>query len=676
MPIGPEDELKAHVSSVLSANYELESEIGRGGMGVVYCARDRRLKRSVAVKVLPPELGYRSDIRQRFLREAETAAQLSHPNIVPIYTVEEKDTLVYFVMAFISGDNLGKVITDRGAMDPDDVRRILREVSDALQYAHHRNVIHRDIKPDNILIDADSGRAMVTDFGIARALTDSNDSRLTATGMAIGTPAYMSPEQSAGDSQIDGRSDLYSLGVVGYQMLCGELPFDAPNTPMMLVKHLSETPVNVNERTAGIPLDLSRAVMMCLEKNPQDRFPNANSLSTALSTGDIPTLIARAQPAPPPPRRNSSMGAGSGYSPMPSLRTNHAIRPPMAPMAPLGSMATRYSSGARAAAPTNDDYARWNAPEVLKFRKRLAPYIAVNAVLIPAGIFGSNGFFFATIWWTVAMAVQYSKLWQAGYDWKDVFRQPRDRLFVDVAAETIDDARALFDEKKREQVRDRARRRTGTGGLFSPIPSGLPMLPMGARAGSRDSRNNPPSSGLDYMSMNSRYADTVQQAASDRDEILRHLAQLGEGERSNVPDVSNAADALFQKIRQLASRLDEIDSNGEQPSEVELESEITRLEDQANPLDYNASESRVRRLAQLKRQRRIVVDLKRKREEAFSKLENCRTLLRSMKLELLRYRSAGLGGPATGLTMVTQQVQSVVRDLGYLSDAAAEVRAL
>ncbi len=663
MPIGPEDELKAHVSSVLSANYELESEIGRGGMGVVYCARDRRLKRSVAVKVLPPELGYRSDIRQRFLREAETAAQLNHPNIVPIYTVEEKDNLVYFVMAFISGDNLGKVITDRGAMDPDDVRRILREVSDALAYAHHRNVIHRDIKPDNILIDADSGRAMVTDFGIARALTDSSDSRLTATGMAIGTPAFMSPEQSAGDSQIDGRSDLYSLGVVGYQMLCGELPFDAPNTPMMLVKHLSEIPVSVNERTAGIPLDLSRAVMMCLEKNPADRFPNANSLSTALSTGDIPTLIARAQPSPPPPLRSSSMGSRASVG-MPSLRTQQAASP---------QMPTRYSSGSRSAA-TNDDYERWNAPQVVKFRKRLAPYLAVNAVLIPAGIFGNNGFFFATIWWTVAMAVQYSKLWQAGYDWKDVFRQPRDRLFVDVAAETIDDARALFDEKKREQVRARARRRTGTGGLFSPLP---PIQPsMGRLGGGRESRDRQPANGADYSAINSRYAGTVQQAASDRDEIQRHLAQLGEGERSNVPDVAQAADALFQKIRQLAARLDEIDNSGDQPSEAELESEITKLEDQANPLDFNASESRVRRLAQLKRQRRIVVDLARKREEAAGKLENCRMLLRSMKLELLRYRSAGLGGPATGLTMVTQQVQSVVRDLGYLSDAAAEVRAL
>jgi serine/threonine-protein kinase len=547
-------------------------------------------------------------------------------------------------------------------------------VSDALAYAHHRNVIHRDIKPDNILIDADSGRGMVTDFGIARALTDSSDSRLTATGMAIGTPAYMSPEQSAGDSQIDGRSDLYSLGVVGYQMLCGELPFDAPNTPMMLVKHLSETPVPVNERTAGIPLDLSRAVMMCLEKNPADRFPNANSLSTALSTGDIPTLIARAQPSPPPPLRSSSVGSRASAG-MPSLRTQQAVSP-MGSMNQMGSgMPTRYSSGARAAA-TNDDYERWNAPQVLKFRKRLAPYIAVNAVLIPAGIFGSNGFFFATIWWTVAMAVQYSKLWQAGYDWRDVFRQPRDRLFVDVAAETIDDARALFDEKKREQVRARARRRTNAGGLFSPMqPIPASQLPMG-RLGGNSGRANPPGNGADYPVVNSRYAGTVQQAASDRDEIQRHLSQLGEGERSNVPDVAQASDALFQKIRQLAARLDEIDGNGEQPSEAELEKEITKLEDQANPLDFNASESRVRRLAQLKRQRRIVVDLAKKREEAAGKLENCRMLLRSMKLELLRYRSAGLGGPATGLTMVTQQVHSVVRDLGYLSDAAAEVKAL
>src|SRR5258705_2246692 len=305
MPISPTDELGTHVAQVLSANYELETEVGRGGMGVVYCARDKRLKREIAIKILPPELSFRADIRQRFLREAETAAQLNHPNIVPIYTVEEKDNLVYFVMAYIKGDNLGQRLQQHGPIPPVEVRRILREVVDALAYAHHRNVIHRDIKPDTIIIDEETGRAMQTDFCISRALSDSRDSSLTSTGLAIGTPAYMSPEQSAGDRAIDRRSDLYSLGVVGYQMLCGQPPFVASNTPSMLVKHLSEKPVPVDERWPDLPQDLARAVMICLEKDPNDRFPSAAAFSAALNGGSMPTLAPRASSAPttPPPRR-------------------------------------------------------------------------------------------------------------------------------------------------------------------------------------------------------------------------------------------------------------------------------------------------------------------------------------------------------------------------------------
>jgi len=170
------------VAQVLSANYELESEVGRGGMGIVYCAKDRRLKREIAVKVLPPELSFRADIRQRFLREAETAAQLNHPNIVPIYTVEERENLVYFVMAYIKGDNLGQRLQQHGPMPPVEVRRILREVGDALAYAHHRNVIHRDIKPDNIML-ADGVEASVRSLSsrdepaIRRALAAANAER-------------------------------------------------------------------------------------------------------------------------------------------------------------------------------------------------------------------------------------------------------------------------------------------------------------------------------------------------------------------------------------------------------------------------------------------------------------------------------------------------------------------
>src|SRR5256885_13886752 len=184
-----DSELRTHVERVLSPHYELDCEIGRGGMGVVYRAKDRRLKRTVAIKGLPPELAFRSEIKTRFLREAETAAQLNHPNIVDIYAVDEAEGLVFFVMAYITGDNLAKRLHDSGVLPVDDVRRITREVADALAYAHQRGVVHRDIKPDNILLDATSGRTMVTDFGIARAISE-GDNRLTATGMALGTPAY------------------------------------------------------------------------------------------------------------------------------------------------------------------------------------------------------------------------------------------------------------------------------------------------------------------------------------------------------------------------------------------------------------------------------------------------------------------------------------------------------
>jgi serine/threonine-protein kinase len=219
--------LMGRLSQALGTAYTVEGEIGRGGMGVVYNARDERLKRRVAIKVLPPELAFREEIRMRFLREAETAARLSHPHIVPIFSVGEgPDGLVYFVMAFIDGEPLAGKLQRRGTLPPEEVRRILLETVDALSAAHAIGVVHRDVKPDNILLEGSRGRVVVTDFGIAKALSSTTGGgSLTGTGVAIGTPHYMSPEQAAGDREIDGRSDLYSLGVVGYQMLVGELPF-------------------------------------------------------------------------------------------------------------------------------------------------------------------------------------------------------------------------------------------------------------------------------------------------------------------------------------------------------------------------------------------------------------------------------------------------------------------
>lgn len=657
MPLRPDDALGAHVAQVLEPHYEIDSEVGRGGMGIVYCAKDKRLKRNVAIKLLPPELAFRSDIRSRFLREAETAAQLSHPNIVPIYNVEERDNLVYFIMAFIAGDNLATRLQKVGALDPAEVRKVLREVADALSFAHTRNVVHRDIKPDNILLDSDSGRAMVTDFGIARALTDQGDSRLTATGMAIGTPAYMSPEQSAGELEIDGRSDLYSLGVVGYQMATGDLPFIAPNTPSMLVKHLSEIPMPVEQRRPDLPTDLARVIMMMLEKDPANRFPDAQSVVVALSSGVMPTLRTLQSPAS---AHGGSLLGG---------------RVPMAPMAPMAPMGLRTGSGFRSATtPTSEELDRWNAEPVRKFRKKLAPYLAVNAILVPLSIFGDGGFLVVTAFWSIGMAVSYSKLWQEGFNWRDVFRQPRDRLLFDVAAESIDDARALFDETKREKVRARARARA-SGGLFNDRAQGhalgagssMPRSPLPGET------NPPPALPAD----NSPYGSALASIRMDRDEIYRQMQTMSKDEKQQIPDVQQSADAIYRKAMQVASTLAELDLRGTRDTPESIEKEIDALEAQANPLDYRASEERVRRLAHLKRERRVIADLAKRRTDAETKLEHCRQLLRSMRLELLRYRSAGMGTAATnGLTMVTQQAQSVVKEMGYLSDAAAEVNAL
>jgi hypothetical protein len=296
-----DDNLVSRLGHALAPAYEIEGELGRGGMAIVYRARDARLKRSVAVKLLPPELAFRGDVRSRFLREAETAARLSHPNIVPIYTVDERDGLVYFVMALVRGGSIGDRLKAGSTFSADETRSIMREVADALAYAHRTGVVHRDIKPDNVLLDADSGRAMVTDFGIARAASDDSDaSRLTATGAVIGTPAYMSPEQCAGDADVDGRSDLYSLGTVAYQMLTGQPPFAGSSAPSIMMKHVTERPVPVRERQPAVPRDLETVVMRLLEKDPARRFSSGQEVVAALDGAPVAPLAPELEPAPVP----------------------------------------------------------------------------------------------------------------------------------------------------------------------------------------------------------------------------------------------------------------------------------------------------------------------------------------------------------------------------------------
>ena len=620
-----DDELRAHVQRALAAHYELDCEIGRGGMGIVYRARDRRLKRTVAIKVLPPELAFRSEIRSRFLREAETAAQLSHPNIVPIYTVDEQEQLVFFVMACIAGDNLAKRLHERGVLTIDETRRILRDVADALAYAHERGVVHRDIKPDNILLDASTGRPMVTDFGIARAMDSTGDSRLTATGMAIGTPAYMSPEQAAGEREIDGRSDLYSLGILGYQMLTGEPPFTASSTPAMLVKHISERPVPVEQRRADVPTDLARSIMTLLEKEPANRFPNATALVAALDTRSAPAPRAAApsapaqsaQPAEParpaaPPAMAPGMGGAYGFSqPGPSF----------APMPFVASPRAMEANGL-----STDDLRRWEAPPVAQFRRRLAPFLFVNGVILLFSLFGSNGLLPVTVIWSIYIALKYAKLWSDGYDWRDVFRQPRDRELMEVFEEAAEYVRAMFDSRTRARLREERTQRKLAARMAPALPSGLAP---GNYAQSPAARSYAASQ------ISGPQGDRVRQALADRDEIVRRLNDLPKAQREQLGDVGRSASALADKVQGLALAYEELSRQDVGGARDQLEREITTLENAANPLE-RGSEERVRRLAYLKRQRRALVDAGARKESLAAKIETCAIALQNMRFDLMR----------------------------------------
>jgi hypothetical protein len=249
-------------------------------MGAVYLAQDLQLQRLVAIKVLPPELAVRPELRERFLRETRVAAGFSHPNIVAVHAVEEHPQLLCFVMGFIEGETLGQRVRRAGPLGSAEAVRMLQEVAWALSYAHGRGVVHRDIKPDNILVERATGRSLVTDFGIARS-TNAAATNLTQVGEVVGTPQFMSPEQAAGEP-LDGRSDLYALGVVAFFAVTGRLPFEAPSAGAVMAMHLTQAPPRVASLRPDLPQSLCAAIDRCLEKDPGRRFENGEALAAAL----------------------------------------------------------------------------------------------------------------------------------------------------------------------------------------------------------------------------------------------------------------------------------------------------------------------------------------------------------------------------------------------------------
>jgi serine/threonine-protein kinase len=274
--------------SRLGERYRIERELGRGGMGAVYLARDLRLDRPVALKVLPSEFAALPALRERFLRETKTAAGFSHPNIVPVYAIEEAEDLLAYAMGFVEGETLAERVRRAGTLSVRETVKLLQDVGYALAYAHGRGVVHRDIKPDNVMLERATGRALVMDFGIARAITaaPAAGAGLTRVGEVVGTPEYMSPEQATGEN-IDGRSDLYSLGLTAWFALTGQPAMSGDSTGRILARQISETLPPMITVRPDLPPALADAIDRCLAKEPSARFASAEGLVETLDEAQL-----------------------------------------------------------------------------------------------------------------------------------------------------------------------------------------------------------------------------------------------------------------------------------------------------------------------------------------------------------------------------------------------------
>ncbi len=652
------DTLRDRAITAFGEGYEIDAEIGRGGMGVVYRCKDVKLRRFVAIKVLPPDLAFRDEVRTRFLREAETAAQLNHPNIVPIFSVDEREGLVWFVMGLVDGESLGARLIREPRPPFAEVKRILRDVADALAYAHSRGIIHRDIKPDNILLDRLTSRPIVTDFGIARAIE--TDSRLTVTGTAVGTPAYMSPEQAMGEGDIDGRSDLYSLAVVGYQMLAGELPFKASNTPAMLMKHLSDPLRPLNSVQPGIPRSLAALIERTLAKKPHQRWRDAAEFRDALESVSLsgapetaapevhasaawmrpavpssllPPRAPRAHEDPPlrlprlttPSAPNYRDYAGSSRRTPRRSEEGHGDRPPVPAFMPDSWQNARREWGR----PEERGGKRSRESRIRDFRQHLARTGVMVATLGAVNLMFSPGFLwflFPTAFMSLGMLRRAGSLWADGIRMQDV----------------------LGSKASAQMARGEVPEPPGSSRPQSAQELARQLAPADVLAGP--------------------YGDSVRRAASDRAAAREALAKLAPPDREMIPDVSPTLDALAERVSSLAQALHGLDRAA--PSDAVASVESALAEARTRP----ESAERDRRVEMLERQRDTIADLGKRRESLREQLENATLLLQSMRLDLLALGSAGVQSVINDSTSATQEARALSRDLRIALDAAKQIR--
>ena len=651
------DPLLDRLVVAVGTQYLVDAEIGRGGMAVVYRATDLRLNRRVAIKVLPPELAFNADVRERFLREAQTAAQLSHPGIVPIYTVDEREGIVYFVMALVDGESLAERLSREPRLPIAEARRILGAVADALAYAHEQGVVHRDVKPDNIMLERTNGRPLVTDFGIARAAQ--GDTRLTVTGVAIGTPAYMSPEQALGERELDGRSDIYSLGVIGYQLLAGETPFKASNTPAMLVKHVSETPRPLALLRPDTPAGLAHAISRSMAKKPEERWPNAAAFHDALVDTSEFSPPSPSRPVAPqesespyreaPPRL--PMNDRLYVEPMRPSAPQQAWSPqvpalPPMPAAPVwGSKADwrewkksrkrweqqqRTRNRALGVADDEHEYEGLTVDEQLaRFRRKAIGSLGTVATLGTVNVLTSPHFMwflFPSAFMVLGILSRAGRLWADGVPVRKFFSR----------------------------------------GNAGAEPKGMTSIPRVSL--SEAAQRLAPSEVLDGP-----YGEMVRRAAGDHVAVRDTLARLPESERSMIPDVAPTVDALAERVGALATTLHRLDADVAGSSLHSLDARLAALkaETQGSP-----TSEQERRIALLERQRSSIGELADRRSVLASQLESAGLALQNLRLDLLKLRSSGLESAMTDVASATQEARALSREIGNAVDAVREVRRL
>lgn len=698
------DILRERVEAALGVAYQVEGELGRGGMGVVYRAIDRKLRRAVAIKVLPPELAYREDVRQRFLREAQTAAQLNHPNIVPIYAVEERDGLVCFVMALVEGEPLALRLATVTRPPVAEVCRTLHGVADALAYAHAHGIVHRDIKPDNILIDRVTGRPMVTDFGIARAAE--GDARLTLTGIAVGTPAYMSPEQAIGEREVDGRADIYSLAIVGYQMLAGELPFQATNTPAMLMKHISDAPRPLRARRSDLPPRLVSAIERAMAKSPDERWSDAAAFRDAIAAAE------------------GELAALPGGAPQPSDAPRHAA-----------GEVDRYSSAWKHRAPKDDGIAA-SVRDIVRGVRDDARALA-NDARRGASEAGRDAIEAANAGWGLPDARRPNQEllplppvppWMPE-SWRGVRERaglPRHDLRQEGHHVGRRERAALRGKESLEafgqmSVADRIRafrRRTASSAVtvgvlavvnlaVSPdflwflFPAAGMAIPLAQRLASlwadgvrwkdifgKDARRAlhagvgggaAAAGALPTLTQLVRqmapedvlagpYGPQVRRAASDRLAVHEVLDKLTNADRDLIPDVAPTVDALAERVAALAQALHRLEEDVHPSSVADLERRLEAARAQPE------SRERDQRLQLLERQRATMADLVSRQATLRAQLDSASLVLQNMRLDMIALRSAGVQSALDDVSSATQEARALSRDIAHVLDAAREVR--